>query len=194
MVSMVQHSGTMADAWEQGRLDARSVAEGYIDRNSQEHVCERAVMSTAGCTAAVPNDCHLAHYHQTSSMGRLRPSVCLLPRYHLGFNVHMQRCERPSCNAQELKDLMRRLLVHAPAQRLCMGKEGASDLKAHPWFSGFDWEAFQQQKLPAPHIPKVAPQRATCGAAPHAQHGSNLACSSCIAEQPVLHHQSSALH
>ena len=67
---------------------------------------------------------------------------------------------------QELKDLVRRLLVHAPAQRLCMGKDGAGDLKAHPWFNGFDWEAFQQQKLPAPHIPKVAHQMLTRGAEP----------------------------
>ena len=69
---------------------------------------------------------------------------------------------------------MKRLLVHAPAQRLCMGKEGASDLKAHPWFSGFDWEAFQQQKLPAPHIPKVpcsCPQHAVLHVArPHGAH------------------------
>ena len=30
------------------------------------------------------------------------------------------------------------------------------DVKAHPWFKDFDWQAFESQTMPAPYIPKVA--------------------------------------
>lgn len=56
---------------------------------------------------------------------------------------------------QELRDLVRRLLVHNPAQRLGVLKGGAADVKAHPWFHGFDWENFAQRKLKAPYVPVV---------------------------------------
>ena len=69
------------------------------------------------------------------------------------------RAFRPghSCIAglQELRDLIRRLLVHNPAQRLGVLKGGAADVKAHPWFHGFDWENFAQRKLKAPYVPVV---------------------------------------
>ena len=56
---------------------------------------------------------------------------------------------------QELRDLIRRLLVHNPAQRLGVLKGGAADVKAHPWFHGFDWENFAHMKLKAPYVPVV---------------------------------------
>ena len=56
---------------------------------------------------------------------------------------------------QEVRDLIRRLLVHNPAQRLGVLKGGAADVKAHPWFHGFDWENFAQRKLKAPYVPVV---------------------------------------
>ena len=80
------------------------------------------------------------------------PAVWTLQREH---NLHIADTWSDLLRMQELKDLMKRLLVHAPAQRLGMGKGGAGDLKAHPWFHNFDWEAFQKRQLPAPYIPKV---------------------------------------
>ena len=56
---------------------------------------------------------------------------------------------------QELRDLIRKLLVHNPAQRLGCAKNGASAVKEHPWFSDFDWEAFSRKTMPAPYVPKV---------------------------------------
>jgi serine/threonine protein kinase len=56
---------------------------------------------------------------------------------------------------QDLRDLIYRLLVHNPAQRLGVLKGGAADVKAHPWFHGFDWESFAQKKLKAPYMPVV---------------------------------------
>lgn len=29
------------------------------------------------------------------------------------------------------------------------------DVKMHPWFKGFDWQAFENQTMPAPYVPKV---------------------------------------
>ena len=52
---------------------------------------------------------------------------------------------------------MKHLLVHNPLQRLGMQKGGAGDVKAHPWFAGFDWEAFAAKRMKPPHIPKVGP-------------------------------------
>ncbi|GFP92684.1 probable serine/threonine protein kinase ire4 [Phtheirospermum japonicum] len=46
-----------------------------------------------------------------------------------------------SCDAQDLID---RLLVHNPDERL--GARGASEVKAHPFFSGVDWDNLTLQK------------------------------------------------
>lgn len=67
----------------------------------------------------------------------------------------MGSAQSGSCVMQELKDLCKRLLVHAPSQRLCMGKNGVADLMQHPWFAGFDWARFKKQELVPPYKPKV---------------------------------------
>ena len=50
---------------------------------------------------------------------------------------------------------MKRLLTHSPTQRLGSLKGGANDVKAHPWFAEFEWDAFENQTMLAPYIPKV---------------------------------------
>ena len=66
---------------------------------------------------------------------------------------HVQSCV-VACH-QELKDLVKRLLTYSPSQRLGSLKGGALDVKAHPWFNNFDWQAFEAQSMTAPYIPKV---------------------------------------
>jgi hypothetical protein len=39
--------------------------------------------------------------------------------------------------------------------RLCGAQGGASELKQHAWFKGFDWELLAQRKMRAPYLPKV---------------------------------------
>ena len=56
---------------------------------------------------------------------------------------------------QELRDLVRRLLVHNPAQRLGVMKGNAADVKAHAWFAGFDWDSFARKTAKAPYVPKA---------------------------------------
>ncbi|XP_051139448.1 probable serine/threonine protein kinase IRE4 isoform X2 [Andrographis paniculata] len=50
----------------------------------------------------------------------------------------------PSEMSYEAQDLINRLLVHDPNQRL--GANGASEVKAHPFFSGVDWDNLTIQK------------------------------------------------
>ena len=56
---------------------------------------------------------------------------------------------------QDLQDLVRRILVLQPSQRLGASRNGAADVKQHPWFKGFDWAAFSARQLPAPYMPQV---------------------------------------
>ncbi|GMH33824.1 hypothetical protein BSKO_01658 [Bryopsis sp. KO-2023] len=78
------------------------------------------------------------------------------------------RYQFPATMSQELRDLLRRLLVKKPAMRLGAQKSGAGDVKSHPWFNGFDWNAFQKLEMKAPYIPKVSNPEDTSNFAPPA--------------------------
>lgn len=60
---------------------------------------------------------------------------------------------------QELRDFVKQLLQRKPAYRLGQGASGAGAIKKHPWFNGFDWDAFTAKKLKAPYIPVVSSTR-----------------------------------
>eukprot|EP00242_Pyramimonas_sp_CCMP2087_P010891 CAMPEP_0198203040 /NCGR_PEP_ID=MMETSP1445-20131203/6286_1 /TAXON_ID=36898 /ORGANISM="Pyramimonas sp., Strain CCMP2087" /LENGTH=1184 /DNA_ID=CAMNT_0043874253 /DNA_START=169 /DNA_END=3723 /DNA_ORIENTATION=- len=55
-------------------------------------------------------------------------------------------------------DLIDKLLVLDPAQRLGAGPSGWSAVKAHTWFKKMDWEALQHKRIRAPVIPIVNDQ------------------------------------
>lgn len=57
---------------------------------------------------------------------------------------------------QELRDFVKQLLVRKPAYRLGEGAGGPAAIKKHPWFNGFDWDAFSARKLKAPYMPVVS--------------------------------------
>jgi hypothetical protein len=57
---------------------------------------------------------------------------------------------------QELRDFVKQLLQRKPAYRLGQGVSGADAIKKHPWFNGFEWDAFVAKKLKAPFIPVVS--------------------------------------
>lgn len=69
--------------------------------------------------------------------------------------ARLNSCQPGSGAPQELQDLIRRLLRRNPAHRLGMQRAGAADVKNHPWFAKFDWDAFSRRALPAPYIPQV---------------------------------------
>ncbi|GIM03203.1 hypothetical protein Vretimale_8003 [Volvox reticuliferus] len=67
------------------------------------------------------------------------------------------------------KDLLRRLLVRQPKWRLGCGGRGAEEIREHPFFMGFDWDAFEERKLAPPY-----PFQAV--SLPHDQEVQSVAC------------------
>lgn len=57
---------------------------------------------------------------------------------------------------------MKQLLQRKPAYRLGQGTSGAGAIKKHPWFAGFDWDAFVAKKLKAPYMPVVSRKQQLC--------------------------------
>ena len=56
---------------------------------------------------------------------------------------------------QDLRDLVRKLLVLSPARRLGATRNGATGVKEHAWFRDFDWESFARKSMKAPYVPVV---------------------------------------
>lgn len=69
-----------------------------------------------------------------------------------GLLIPSAQCVRTE---QDCKDLVRKLLLKNPTQRLGMGKVAATAIKAHPWFEGFDWGALATKTMTPPYVPKV---------------------------------------
>lgn len=61
----------------------------------------------------------------------------------------------PTHVSDECADLISKLLMLDPTQRIGMQRHGAQDIKDHPWYSGFDWRSFEAQTMPAPYVPVV---------------------------------------
>jgi len=56
------------------------------------------------------------------------------------------------------RDFIDRLLTVDPSRRLGTLKNGPKDVKAHPWFTGFDFKKLENKQLPAPYVPKIKSQ------------------------------------
>jgi len=50
---------------------------------------------------------------------------------------------------------MCKLLQRRPVLRLGMRTGGIQDIKRHPWFDGFDWDALATRRMKPPCVPKV---------------------------------------
>ena len=61
----------------------------------------------------------------------------------------------PSHFSKEAVSLIKKLLQHKPTKRLGVVKGGASEIKKHPWFRGFDWDALVARKVRPPIVPKI---------------------------------------
>ena len=53
--------------------------------------------------------------------------------------------------SDEAKDFMQRLLRKNPQERM----SNFDEIKRHPWFEGFDWNALQAKTMPAPVMPNI---------------------------------------
>jgi len=54
------------------------------------------------------------------------------------------------------KDLIRRLLTADLSKRLGNLRNGATDVKRHPWFEGVSWGSVTRREIGAPIIPRAA--------------------------------------
>lgn len=61
----------------------------------------------------------------------------------------------PSHFSNEAMMLIRGLLQVRPTDRLGVVQGGVQRIKQHAWFRGFDWSAFANETMPAPHCRKI---------------------------------------
>lgn len=54
------------------------------------------------------------------------------------------------------KDLIRRILVPNPKERLGSFAAGDIDIRRHSWFDGIDWKKLAKKEIKAPWVPKIA--------------------------------------
>lgn len=67
------------------------------------------------------------------------------PAYRISFPPYISR---------EARSLILALLERKPSKRLGSLEGGSKDIKKHPWFLGFDWEALAARKMVPPRQPK----------------------------------------
>merc|ERR1712137_728393 len=61
----------------------------------------------------------------------------------------------PSHFSPILQDLFKRLLEKKVTRRLGCGRNGAMEVKQHPWFLPIDWDKLAKHHLPAPWVPTI---------------------------------------
>jgi serine/threonine protein kinase len=61
----------------------------------------------------------------------------------------------PSHFSKEAVSLIKKLLQHKATKRLGVVKGGASEIRRHPFFKGFDFDALVSRRMRPPIIPKI---------------------------------------
>ena len=71
------------------------------------------------------------------------------------LNIYDKKIKYPSWIEENAKDLINKLLNKDPEKRIGSGKEGAENIKKHPFFSDIDWNKALNKELRPPFIPKI---------------------------------------
>mmetsp|Transcript_9403 Transcript_9403/g.18203 ORF Transcript_9403/g.18203 Transcript_9403/m.18203 type:complete len:358 (+) Transcript_9403:247-1320(+) len=71
-------------------------------------------------------------------------------RMQLYQSILAGKIEYPRHMKKEARDLIGKLLTADLSRRWGNLKGGGRDIRMHPWFKGFDWEALLQRSMPAP--------------------------------------------
>ena len=74
---------------------------------------------------------------------------------YLSADLYKKKISIPEYVTNDAKDLISKLLIPNPKNRLGYGKDGAKNIKEHPYFSDIDWEEAWEKKLTPPLIPKL---------------------------------------
>ena len=59
-----------------------------------------------------------------------------------------------SAFSRSCKGIIRAMCQQNPKRRI--GYSGFDDIRRHYWYAGFDWKAFIEMKLSAPHVPSIS--------------------------------------
>ena len=57
--------------------------------------------------------------------------------------------------SKEAVDLVQKMLVRRSANRLGSFARGMKDIRDHPWFKGFDFDALSRKEIAVPIVPKI---------------------------------------
>eukprot|EP00296_Roombia_truncata_P000160 JP435823.1.p1 GENE.JP435823.1~~JP435823.1.p1 ORF type:complete len:353 (+),score=95.56 JP435823.1:59-1117(+) len=74
-------------------------------------------------------------------------------RMALYQNILSGKIEFPRHVSRQARDLISKLLTADLTRRLGTLRHGSKDIRRHPWFRGFDWNALMYRKLQAPIVP-----------------------------------------
>jgi len=73
----------------------------------------------------------------------------------LNMTIYEQGVNYPSILTKSAKDLIQKLLILNPSERLGSGPNGSENVKNHPYFKGVIWKDVLQKKIKPPFIPKL---------------------------------------
>ena len=74
----------------------------------------------------------------------------------LNTKLYERGIDFPSILTKEAKDLMQKLLVVDPTERLGSGPNGSENIKNHSFFKGVNWKEAWNKKLKPPFIPNLS--------------------------------------
>ena len=67
--------------------------------------------------------------------------------------AQIHKKDLPPGYPKEAADFINKCLMRQPSKRL--GINGSEEVKGHPWFASFDWEALRRKELKASFVPDV---------------------------------------
>ena len=74
---------------------------------------------------------------------------------YLSADLYKKKISIPEYVTPEAKDLISKLLIPNPKNRLGYGKDGAQKIKDHPYFEGINWKDAWDRKLEPPLVPQL---------------------------------------
>ena len=73
----------------------------------------------------------------------------------LSIKTYEKKINFPSKITENAKDLIQKLLVVNPNDRLGSGTDGSENIKKHPFFEEVDWDSAFEKQLDPPFVPKL---------------------------------------
>ena len=73
----------------------------------------------------------------------------------LSMRIYEKKLDFPKSVHKNARDLIEKLLVVNPRQRLGAGPTGSEDVKSHPFFEDVDWDLVIDKKIKPPFTPKL---------------------------------------